>query len=48
VRYERAGARTGLAAAAAKNVLMCEPRVSHTGAPPDGERLENNGFSRCG
>ena len=24
---------------------MCETRMPHTGAPPTGERLENNGFS---
>jgi len=33
-----------LAAMAVRNVLMCEARMSHTGAPPTGERLENNGF----
>lgn len=45
MRYDRPGAYTGFAAAAATDELMCEPRVSHTGAPPNGERLENNGFS---
>ena len=43
--YDRAGANTGLAAAAVADVLMCETRMPHTGAPPTGERLENNGFS---
>jgi hypothetical protein len=46
VSYDRAGACTGPTAEAGTDALMREARVPHTGAPPTGERLENNGFSR--